>query len=155
MGQNRLMSVLVALKLIHVLSVIVAVGTNVSYAFWLRFAGTDRARLVFAINGIRWLDRRVANPLYIVVLITGILMVLSGPFSFEMGWIATAIILYVVVAVIGIAGFAPAMRRQLAEAERDSQSPAYGSAAQRSAVFGLITTAIVFVIVALMIVKPF
>ena len=41
------MSLVVVLKAVHVVVVIVAVGANVSYAFWLRYAGRDRDRLVY------------------------------------------------------------------------------------------------------------
>ena len=146
---------ILVLKLVHILAAIVALGANVSYGFWLRLAGRDRDRLLFAIEGIRWLDRRIANPMYVVVLLTGILMVLTGAYSFETGWIAASIALYVLVAVVGIAFFAPAIRRQLAEAERDPTSPAYAAAAARTTSLGLLTTAAVFVIVALMVTKPF
>lgn len=149
------MSVILILKLVHVLAAIVAVGANVTYGFWLRLAGRDRERLLFAIEGVRWLDRRIANPMYGVVLVTGVLMVLAGAYSFETGWIAAAIVLYVLVAILGIAVFAPAIRRQLAEAERDPTSSAYAEAAARTTRLGLATTAIVFVIVVLMIAKPF
>jgi uncharacterized membrane protein len=143
------------LKIIHVLSAIVAVGANVTYAFWLRRAGLERERLVFAITGISALDRRLANPAYILLLITGILMVLTGMFRFEQGWIAVSIVLYVLVAAIGGALYAPVIRRQLAEAERDPTSPAYAAVARRSTNLGLLTLAIVLVIVVLMVSKPF
>ncbi len=143
------------LKFIHVLSAVVAVGANVTYVVWLRLAGRDRERLLFAISGIRYLDRRLANPLYLVVFVTGVMMVLSGRYSFETGWIAAAIALYLLVAVVGIALFAPAIRRQVAEAERDPASAAYAAAASRSVTLALTTTAIVFVIVFLMVGKPF
>lgn len=146
---------ILVLKLVHVLAAVVAVGANVSYGFWLRLAGRDRDRLRFAIEGIRWLDRRIANPMYVVVLVTGVLMVLAGAYSFETGWIAASIALYVLVAIVGIVLFAPAIRRQLAEAERDPTSPAYAAAAARTTQLGLATTAAVFVIVALMVTKPF
>lgn len=149
------MSEILVLKLVHVLAAIVAVGANVSYGFWLRLAGRDRDRLRFAIEGIRWLDRRIANPMYVVVLVTGVVMVLAGAYSFETGWIAASIALYVLVAIVGIVLFAPATRRQLAEAERDPTSPAYAAAAARTTQLGLATTAAVFVIVALMVTKPF
>ena len=149
------MSEILVLKLVHVLAAIVAVGANVSYGFWLRLAGRDRDRLRFAIEGIRWLDRRIANPMYVVVLVTGVVMVLAGAYSFETGWIAASIALYVLVAIVGIVLFAPAIRRQLAEAERDPTSPAYAAAAARTTQLGLATTAAVFVIVALMVTKPF
>lgn len=149
------MSEILVLKLVHVLAAIVALGANVSYGFWLRLAGRDRDRLLFAIEGIRWLDRRIANPMYVVVLLTGVLMVLTGAYSFETRWIAASIALYVLVAVVGIAFFAPAIRRQLAEAERDPTSSAYAAAAARTTRLGLLTTGAVFLIVVLMVTKPF
>jgi uncharacterized membrane protein len=145
----------VPLKVIHVLSAIVAVGANVTYAFWLRRAGRDRDKLIFTIEGVRRLDRTVANPGYILLLITGLLMVATGAYSFRMGWLAAALALYVATALLGILAFAPAIRRQLAEAERDPTSDAYEAAARRSNVLGLATTAIVVVIVILMVSKPF
>lgn len=87
------MSLILLLKLVHVLSAIVAVGANVTYPFWLRLAGRDRDRLVWTTNGIRRLDRTFANPAYVVLLVTGVLMVLGGIYSFETGWIAAAIVL--------------------------------------------------------------
>lgn len=149
------MSLFVLLKFLHVLPVIVAVGANLTYAFWLRAAAHDRDRLIFAITTIRRLDRLVANPAYILILVTGVAMVLGGAYSFETGWIALSLVLYVSVAVLGIAAFAPALRRQLAEAERDPTSPAYAAAAARSTALGLLATGIAVTIVFLMVTKPF
>ncbi len=143
------------LKFIHVLSAIVALGANVTYVVWLRLAGRDRERILFAISGIRYLDRRLANPLYVLVFVTGVAMVLDGQYSFETGWIAAAIALYLLTAAVGIVLFAPAIRRQVAEAERDTASATYAAAAARSVTLALATTAIVFVIVFLMVGKPF
>lgn len=149
------MSLFIALKVIHVLSAITAVGANVTYAFWLRRGGTDRERLLYSIDGVRRMDRLIANPAYIVLLVTGVLMVLTGAYSFETGWIAAAIVLYILTAIVGVTLFAPAIRRQQAEAERDPTSPAYAEAAARSNLFGILTIVIVVVIVYLMVAKPF
>ena len=149
------MSLLVILKFLHVLPVIVAVGANLTYAFWLRAAAHDRDRLIFAITTIRRLDRLVANPAYVLILLTGVAMVLGGAYSFETGWIAVSLVLYVGVAVLGITAFAPALRRQLAEAERDPTSQAYAAAAARSTALGLLATGIAVTIVFLMVTKPF
>jgi uncharacterized membrane protein len=148
------MTLFLALKLLHVLSVIVAVGTNVGYAFWLRRAGRDRENLVFTIETLRRLDRRIANPAYGVALLTGIAMVATGAYTFQARWIEAAIGLYALVAVLGITLFAPAIRRQLAEAERDPGGAAYSAAATQTNRLGIATTGIVFVIVALMVIKP-
>jgi uncharacterized membrane protein len=143
------------LLLIHVLAAITAVGANLTYAVWFRAAGTDQDRLVFVIRTVRMIDSRLANPAYIVLLVTGVLMVLAGAFSFTTGWILVAIGLYVATAAIGIFVFAPAIRRQLAEAERDPSSDAYRAAANRSTTLGVITTALALTIVVLMVTKPF
>lgn len=149
------METVTALKVIHVLSAITAVGANLTYAFWLRRAGRDRDLLPWTIASIRRLDSRIANPAYIVVLITGIGMVLAGAYSFETGWIAAAIVLYVMLAALGILAFAPAVRRQLAEAEADPTSEAYAAAARRSNILGIVTVGIAVIIVILMVAKPF
>ena len=149
------MSLLVILKLVHVLAAITAVGANLTYTYWLRYAGKDRDRLLWTMKGIRRLDNLVATPAYVVLLITGVLMVVGGVFSFQTGWIIAAIALYVVVVVVGVAFYSPALKRQIAEAEIDPTSPAYAAAARRSNLFGVFTTAVVLVIVTLMVTKPF
>ena len=93
------MSMLVILKLIHVLAAITAVGANLTYTYWMRYAGQDRDRLIWTMKGIRRLDNFIATPAYVVLLITGVLMVIGGVFSFQTGWIVAAIALYVVVVV--------------------------------------------------------
>jgi uncharacterized membrane protein len=143
------------LLLVHVLAAIVAVGANLTYAIWFRAAGTDQVRLVFVIRTVRMIDSRIANPAYIVLLVTGLLMVAGGVVSLTAGWILAALALYVATAVIGIAFFAPAIRRQLAEAERDVSSESYRAAAVRSTRLGILTTVLVLSIVALMVTKPF
>jgi uncharacterized membrane protein len=150
------MSAVLLLKVVHVLAAIVAVGANVTYAFWLRRAGTaDRDRLVFTIDTIRKLDKMIATPAYIVVLLTGLAMVFLGAFSFETNWIRAAIGLYVLVVILSIALYGPALRRQLAAAEADPSSAAYRAAASRSNLLGIVVLVIVLVIVVLMVTKPF
>ena len=149
------MSPFLLLKVVHVLAAIVAVGANVSYAFWLRSAGRDRDRLIWSIQGVRRLDRAMANPGYIVLLITGVGMVATGAYSFSQGWLDAGLGLYILAAIVGIIAFAPAIRRQLAEAERDPASAVYEAAARRTSLLGLVTTAIVVLIVVLMVTKPF
>ncbi len=148
------MDAFLALKLVHISAAIVAVGANVSYAYWLRRAGLDRERLVDAIHGIRGLDRRVANPAYVIVLLSGLAMAAIGPFTFDAVWLRAALGLYVFVVIFGIGIYAPTMRRQLAEAERDPTSAAYRSVARRSSLYGLVAVAIVAAILTLMVVKP-
>jgi uncharacterized membrane protein len=148
------MDTVTLLKILHIVAAMVAIGSNISYGIWLQHAGRDRDRLPFVIRGIRTLERRVANPAYVVVLLTGIGMVAWGPFDVTAGWILAALGLYVLVVIIGIALFAPAVRRQLAAAEADPTSDDYRRAARLSNALGLLTVAVVLVIVVLMVAKP-
>lgn len=139
---------------IHILAVISAVGANATYQFWYSRAGRDRDRLVWVIESVRLLDRRIANPSYVVVLVAGILTVLTGPFSFKSLWVALSIVLFIVVAVVGAAVYAPAMRRQQALAEADPTTPEYEAAARRSRMIGGVAMVLVAVIVVLMVLRP-
>jgi uncharacterized membrane protein len=142
------------LKLVHVIAAIVAVGANLTYTYWIRRAALERDRLVWTMAGIRRLDNFVATPAYVVLLVTGILMVVGGLFSFQTSWILASIGLYIAVVVFGLVLYAPALKRQLAEAERDPRSGAYRDAARVSNIFGGVTLAAVLVIVSLMVTKP-
>jgi uncharacterized membrane protein len=142
------------LKLVHVAAAIVAIGANVTYAIWMSRAHRDRAHLVFVIETIRFLDRRLALPAYGLVLLTGIAMVVRGVYSFTTGWIAAAIGLYLVAVVVGIVAFSPTIRRQLTEARRDPSSAAYAELARRNNNLTLVTLMVVGAIVVLMVTKP-
>ncbi len=150
------MDMALALKVVHIIAAIVAIGANVTYAFWLRQAGTsDRDRLVFTIATIRRLDNMIATPAYVVLLLSGLGMVFLGAFSFSEGWIQAGLALYVAAVLLGIFLYSPAIRRQLAAAEVDPSSPAYAAAASRSNILGIVVLVIVLVIVVLMVTKPF
>jgi uncharacterized membrane protein len=142
------------LKVVHILAVVMALGANVTYLFWQRRAGLERDRLVFVLENLGRLDRYVANPAYIVALLAGIGIVLTGPFRFETLWISASIVLYVIVAIIGIAIYAPLARRQRAAAAIDPLSAEYTALARRSTQMGLLTIGLVVVIVVLRVVKP-
>lgn len=142
------------IKLVHVLAAIVAVGTNVTYFWWLRRVRREPAHDAFVLDGLRTLDARLANPAYVVPL-TGIAMVLVGDLGFSTGWIAAAIVLYIVMGAFAGIVFSPALRRQLEMAvSGDSGSPGYAAAARRTMTTGTITMVMIVAIVILMVVKP-
>ena len=62
------------LKLLHILSAVVAVGANLTCAFWIRCAERDPQHLAWVIGTIRRLGNTIATPSYMVVLITGLSM---------------------------------------------------------------------------------
>jgi uncharacterized membrane protein len=145
------------LKLVHVLSAIVAVGTNVTYFVWLA-AMKNRlpAERSFALDTIRKLDSRLANPAYGILPLTGVIMILvSDGLELTTFWILMAIGLYVLLGVFGGALFAPSLRRQAELVVTDASSSAvYEAAARRTRTTGLLTTLPVAGILYLMVMKP-
>lgn len=149
------MSPFLALKVLHILAAIVAVGTSVASTLWLARAGRDHDRLVWALDGARFFDRRIANPAYVLVLVSGIAMVATGAYRLDQGWIVLAIALYAFIAAFGFLVFRPAARRQRAEAAADPASAAYTRIAATTWWYSWMTTAAVAMIVVLMVTKPF
>jgi uncharacterized membrane protein len=142
------------LKLVHILAAIVAVGSNVTYFVWLRRSGPDPARDAGILRGVRTIDRRLANPAFVVLPITGILMVLDGDLGFTTFWIAAAIVLYVALGVIAGAWFGPALRRQVELASAGSDPAEYGAAARRTMVSGTAAMVPIAAILYMMVMKP-
>lgn len=143
------------LKLVHIASAIVAVGSNVTYFWWLRRAQAEPAHGSYILEGIRGLDARFANPAYVVLPLTGVGMVLMGDLGFTVFWIATAIGLYIAMGAFAGIFFSPALRRQLElAASGDARSPQYAAAARRTTRTGLITMLLIVAIVMLMVLKP-
>jgi len=143
------------LKLLHILAAVIAVGSNITYFYWLSRIRRGGAASSDIITGIKAIDARVANPAYVVLPITGVVMVLDADLGFTTFWIAAAIILYIVMGVVAGILFSPSLRRQVALAEAgDTDSEAYSVAAKRTIVGGIATMVPIAVILYLMVLKP-
>jgi len=141
-------------KFFHILLVITSVGANISYGVWQARGGIDPAHEAFALRGVKFLDDHVANPAYLLVLVTGLTMA-WWRWSYTIHWIQAAIVLYVIMLLFGLAVYSPALTHQIEALERDGpQSPVYRSAALRATIFGLAVMVPILAIVFLMVVKP-
>ena len=149
------MSLFLFLKWIHILAAITALGANLSYVVWVRLGERNPPHLLHSLRGIHFLDDRIANPAYGVVMVTGLLMVWVNKLSLLTSWITIPLILVIVVTVLGIAVYSPALRRQILEAEADGPTSAsYQTAARRARLSGALATVLVVAIVFVMVVKP-
>jgi uncharacterized membrane protein len=147
--------VFLVVKYIHILSAVVAVGFNVSYAVWIIRARSNPANMTFALKGIKFLDDRIANPAYGVLLLTGILMVILLPYPITTFWIDVALVLYAVLIVLAIGFYTPSLRDQIKLAESgDTTSAEFTRLAQRGQIVGQALGVIVLVILAVMVFKP-
>jgi uncharacterized membrane protein len=148
----------VVLKFLHVLAAIIAVGFNATYGLLIgraRAAGKDDRVMVFALRTIKVMDDYVANPCYVLLLITGVGMVHVSGYPWKLTWIHGSLALLVIIAVLGFAFYTPTLRKQIAVLEsRGSSDPEFVRLGTRGAILGGIMALLVMTIVALMVFKP-
>ena len=148
-------SVYLVLKFIHVLAAIVAVGINASYTVWIIRAQLDAAHTGFALKGIKFLDDRVANPAYGVVLLSGLAMMFAGGYGLTTVWLDVALALFVALIVIAAAFYTPALRDQIKLVEAgDTTSAEFARLGRRGQTLGMAIGVIVLAILVLMVFKP-
>ena len=143
------------IKFIHVLLAIVAVGFNASYGIWLaRAANAPQATQSHVLRTIKFLDDRIANPAYGLLLLTGLLMIFSAGIPVRL-WIALAIGLWLVLIFVGLGVYTPTLRDQIRVLESDGPgSEEYRRLSARGRTVGIVLGIIVVVIVFLMVTKP-
>lgn len=143
------------IKWIHVLSAIVALGSNVTYGVWLNQAKRQPENLPFTIATIRVVDSALANRAYGLLFVTGLIMVYLARLSLSTPWLLAALGLYVIVALLGSVVFAPNLRKQVSLLQSEGvESPAFQALRRRSNQLGMLVILITVVIVFLMVVKP-
>jgi uncharacterized membrane protein len=144
------------IKFVHVLLAIVAVGFNASYGIWLaRAAKAPQATQSHVLRTIKFLDDRIANPAYGLLLITGVFMAFNAGIPFSRLWIALAIGLWLVLLFVGLGFYTPTLRDQIRVLEAEGPgSEEYQRIASRGRILGIVLGIIVIVIVFLMVTKP-
>ncbi len=96
-------------KYLHILLAIIAVGFNLTYSIWLVRGQRNPEHLGFALRGVKILDDYVANPAYVLLLISGLTMVFLAHYSFTTFWILWALILFGIAIVLGAAIYTPTL----------------------------------------------
>jgi uncharacterized membrane protein len=140
---------------IHIFAAIIAVGFNISYPVWIIRARRDPAHTAFALKGIKFIDDRIANPAYGVLLVTGLLMVYLGHYSIMTLWIGVALVLFVALILVAALVYTPTLREQVKLAEAgDMSSAAFMRLGSRGQIAGQVLGLIVLVILAMMVFKP-
>jgi hypothetical protein len=144
------------IKWVHVLSAITAVGANITYGIWLGRASSEPKVLPFVLRGIKFIDDRVANPAYGLLLITGLAMAFIGPIPIlSTPWLLTALVLYVILLLVAALGYTPTLKRQIQTLDKDGfDSAAYKAVAARGTQLGIVLAVVVVIITFLMVVKP-
>jgi uncharacterized membrane protein len=143
-----------AVKFVHVLVAIVAIGGSAGSSLWLRLAMRRPAHLPFALRSAKFLDEVVTRPGLIVLLVTGLWMAASR-WTLALFWIRAAVVLVVLVLVLLYVVVGPLMRRLIGVA--DTEGVASRNWARLERLFELTgggSGLIIILIVWLMVTKP-
>jgi hypothetical protein len=143
-------------KFIHVFSVIIAVGFNFSYIIWMVKGKMEKDHLLFALRGIRFMDGKVANPCYGLILITGLTMAYIADYNIlSVTWIFYQLVLFGIMGVLAFAVYSPTLKKQIDTLERqDENSPGYRAMERKQMVVGAILFTLAVAIIAIMVIKP-
>jgi uncharacterized membrane protein len=149
-------SVFVVIKFLHVLLAIIAVGFNATYGVWLaRIAREPVATQSFVLRGIKRLDDWFANPAYVLLAVTGLMLVFIGDLRLNTFWIAGGLVLWAIAVALGFFVYTPAQRNQIHALETAGpQSEEYARYSANARFLGILLAVIVVVIVYLMVTKP-
>lgn len=148
------MGVFLFLKFLHVVFAVAAVGSNLSYGFWLFRARQNRKDLLFVLRNIKVMDRALANPAYMGLGVTGPLMVWLGGYSWRAFWIWMSALLLVAAALLGILVYAPLVNRQIKALEKGGPGSEEYKTFERQAIrLGLGLWVLVAVVLFLMVTK--
>jgi uncharacterized membrane protein len=139
----------------HILVVVIAFGANLTYVLWFFRSDNNRESLLFTLHTIKIMDDRMANPSYVLAFFTGAGMIYVAGLSYLTPWILTALILYAIVSVLGLAIYSPWLKKQIALAEGSGHDSAeYKAIADRTNILGIVLNLLVLTITFLMVVKP-
>ena len=143
-------------KFFHVLLAIIAVGFNASYGIWVGRAAKEPEHELHVLRGIKFLDDRIANPAYGVILLLGLWMVRLGHYKlFDTFWLYTALGMYIVVALTAALVYTPTLKKQISILEAGRRAtPEYARVERRAQIVGPLLGVFVIGIVFLMVTKP-
>ena len=148
-------TVYLSVKLLHVLLAVTALGANLTYGVWFFRANRQPAFAPAALRGIKFIDDRIANPAYLLLLPTGALMVQHGGYGFGTHWIAWAMGLWLVAILAAYLGYTPVLRAQIAAVDREGiDGPAARALAVRGQIWAGVLAVLVLTILVLMVFKP-
>lgn len=145
-----------AIKYIHILLAIIAFGFNATYAIWIQRAERHPEHLDFALRGVKFLDDYVANPAYLLLLVSGLGMVFVAHYNvLTTFWLLAALIIFAVAIALGYGVYTPTLRRQIQVLAAGGQkSQAYQALSLRGTIVGITLAVLVLLILVLMVFRP-
>jgi hypothetical protein len=144
------------MKFIHVFSAIIAVGFNFSYIIWMVKGKMERDHLLFALKGVKFMDGKVANPCYGLIMISGLAMAYVADYNIlSVTWIFYPLILFGIMGVLAFALYSPNLKKQIAILEKQGiDTPEYKAIEKKQMMLGGVLFTLAVTIIAIMVIKP-
>ena len=140
---------------IYLILLIVAIGPNVTYAFWIQRATANREALPFTLKGIQVINNRIVLPAVALALITWVAMVYLSGLNLSIPSFLLTAVFWLVIFLLGLFGYSRIISRQIALAE--SAGPGdddYKSIAWRGTILGIAIGIIALLILLLLAFQP-
>lgn len=147
---------------VHVLAVVLAFGPTFAYPF-MQVAAEKRepASIPYFWRVQMRIDRVFVVPGAVVVLLAGVYLVATGPWTLAEPWVGTGLLIVGVLLVLVLAVLGPGERRAAELAERDlgaggepALSDEYWAASRRVAMAGGLASLLVVIAIVVMVLKP-
>jgi uncharacterized membrane protein len=137
---------------LHIVSVVIAAGSNITFDIWLLRSMRDKALAAFTLRTMRGIVNFITIPVAMLILIFGVAM--SSQFPLSIPWHMLGSILFLVLVVL-VLGYSLMLNGMIKSAEKEGP----GSAHFRSMTKGIIGLGAVIVLDVvfigfLMVVKP-
>ena len=145
---------------IHITAVVVGFGATFAEALMFPVAQKlDPRHLPYVHKLQMTINRALATPALLIVIVTGIYQVSEGNWSFGDFWISATFLIVIVIGGLLGAYFVPSDRRLGAQVERDlaetgAPSAAYLDAARTQGMVGALTGFLLVLAIFLMVTKP-
>jgi len=150
------------LVFLHILGAIIFIGNIITAAFWKMKADKTRDQVIIhsTVKNILFADKIFTNPSIILLIGTGIILGIRGPYSMtEWNWLTLSLLLFIIMGILFIAILTPVQKRLILFSNKkhikENGWDSYLLASGKWAIFGSLLTIIPLIILYLMTVKPF
>ncbi len=143
-------------KWVHVVSIIVAVGSTGTYTFWFVRAAKNPQSALFTLKTVKHIDDWLVYSAFSMALIAGIVMISTGTLNFGLShWLQLGIGLFALLMILRITVLSPVLRQQIHYMETGGAGSAgFKAVVRRGQVIGPILGLTALTIIFMMVVKP-
>jgi len=118
-------SALSIFKLLHIFSVVIAVGGVTTFAIWRGLAQKNEQAKLTILKGVYSLSQKMVFPSYILLFITGFGASGIGKIPMTLPWVLISIILSVIALALAYGLYLPSLKKQILALESGNDDSEY------------------------------